>query len=168
MSTRICQTRLANPGDGLAISKVHQTAWQFAYQGIIPHLALQRMIQKRDCAWWEQMLARKTAILVTLVYNNIVGYATYGQNRIPTLPGNGEVYELYVRPEYHGMGLGTDLFLAARKQLLTNQLVGSVVWVLEDNHQAIRFYKNAGGKALATGHEWFDGTKVIKLAYGWG
>ena len=36
----------------------------------------------------------------------IAGYANYGRNRARSLYYDGEVYELYLRPEFQGLGFG--------------------------------------------------------------
>ena len=98
---------------------------------------------------------------------DIARYATLGNNRVSTLPFDGEIYEIYMRPEYQGVGLGSRLFLAARNELQRRGLAGATVWVLADNEQAICFYENAGGRAVAKGSENFDGEALVKLAYAW-
>ena len=97
-----------------------------------------------------------------------VGYATIGRNRVKTLPFDGEVYELYLMPEYQGIGAGSHLFLAAMGELKRRGLSGAVVWVLADNDPAIRFYENAGGRQVAEGRETFDDQDLKKIAFAWG
>ena len=99
--------------------------------------------------------------------NQIIGYATLGANRVSALPQEGEVYELYLLPEYQGIGLGKRLFLAAREELLRLGMKGCVVWVLEDNTPAMTFYGNAGGDDIAEGNETFNGKTLPKIAYAW-
>ena len=36
----------------------------------------------------------------------VAGYASYGRNRVPALAFSGEIFELYLAPEYQGGGLG--------------------------------------------------------------
>jgi len=105
--------------------------------------------------------------LVVEIDGDIARYATLGNNRVSTLPFDGEIYEIYMRPEYQGVGLGSRLFLAARNELQRRGLAGATVWVLADNEQAICFYENAGGRAVAKGSENFDGEALVKLAYAW-
>ncbi len=165
MSTLAIDTRRAEARDAEAISAVHDASWRQAYTGMIPHKALDTMIRRRDEAWWARAIRYSTRILVLEVMGEIVGYATLGSNRVSTLPQNGEVYELYLMPEYQGVGLGKRLFLAAREELARLGLAGCVVWVLEDNNPAIRFYRNAGGSDIAEGSETFNGVKLGKIAF---
>lgn len=167
MSTITAQTRRASREDAIDIANIHDASWLNAYSGMVPHKALNRMIQRRGAAWWADAIARKTVILVLELQDKIVGYATLGRNRVKTLPFDGEIYEIYLLPEYQGVGLGTHLFIAARSELARRGLQGTVVWALEDNDPALRFYKNAGGKAIAHGKESFDGEDLQKVAFSW-
>lgn len=161
------ETRRAGPQDAGEIAAVHDAAWTTAYSGMVPHKALLRMVRRRGPEWWANAIRRSTVVLVIEMAGKIAGYATLGRNRVSTLPHAGEVYELYLRPEYQGIGLGTKLFLAARGELQRRSLKGTVVWVLADNGPAISFYENAGGRAVAEGVEQFDGEKLSKLAFAW-
>ena len=161
------ETRRAGPQDAAQIAEVHDAAWTNAYSGLLPYKALTRMVQRRGADWWANAIKRSTVVLVIEMAGKVAGYATIGRNRVSTLPYSGEVYELYLKPEYQGIGLGTRLFLAARGELGRRKLKGTVVWVLADNEQAISFYENAGGRAVAEGSEQFDGRKVGKLAFAW-
>ncbi|MEZ5873046.1 MAG: GNAT family N-acetyltransferase [Nitratireductor sp.] len=167
MGTITIATRRAGPQDAAGIAAVHDESWRNAYAGIVPHVSLNRMINRRGADWWENAIRRATIVLIVEIAGKIAGYATLGRNRVGTLPYDGEIYELYLRPEYQGIGVGTRLFLAARAELKRRSLKGAVVWVLADNEPAIRFYENAGGRAIAEGHEAFDGKKLSKIAYSW-
>lgn len=48
-------------------------------------------------------------MLVVEVAGVVAGYATLGLSRARGLPHDGEIYELYLRPEYQGIGLGSLL-----------------------------------------------------------
>ncbi len=167
MNTLTVNTRRARREDCEAIARVHDQSWTNAYGGMLPHAALNRMIQRRGPAWWAKAIDRHTVILVLEMQERIVGYATIGRNRVQTLPHAGEIYELYLLPEYQGVGFGSHLFLAARGELNRRGLSGHVVWVLADNEPAVRFYENGGGKLIAEGRESFDGKDLRKLAYAW-
>ena len=97
----------------------------------------------------------------------IAGYVTYGLNRARALPQDGEIYEIYLRPEYQGVGFGSRLFVAARGQLAGHGCKGLVVWALAENLGATGFYRGHGGQPVAEGAEVFDGRKLAKIAYVW-
>ena len=89
------------------------------------------------------------------------------RNRSRDLPQQGEIYELYIRPEYQGVGFGSRLFAAARQKLKSHGLKGLVVWALEENAGALDFYAGAGGRDVAEGVEVFDSKALRKVAFVW-
>ncbi len=81
----------------------------------------------------------------------VAGYANYGRNRARSLYYDGEIYELYLRPEFQGLGFGRKLFSAARRDLVQSGLQSLVVWALSDNEPAVELLSRArrqGGGAL--------------------
>lgn len=167
MSTFTIGVRRAGNKDAEAITRVHDAAWRNAYDGVIPAKELSRIIARRGPRWWERAIRRGTAILVMEVGGEICGYATFGPNRARNLVQKGEVYEIYLLPEYQGVGLGTRLFLAARRELSRFGFESTVVWALADNRGACSFYKNAGGRKVARAAERFGEAQLAKVAYAW-
>jgi len=167
MKTVTIDIRKAEPRDADAIADVHHEAWQGAYAGIIPYRALTSMINRRGTPWWANAIGRAASILVVEIGGTVVGYATLGRNRARELPQQGEIYELYLKPEYQGLGLGTRLFAAARARLLAHGLKGLVVWALEENVNAVDFYAGSGGRDVAEGVEVFDQKALRKVAFVW-
>jgi ribosomal protein S18 acetylase RimI-like enzyme len=167
MSALLTEIRRALPGDAAQIAEVHDVTWRQAYGGMLPHRALDRMVRRRDEGWWVRAIRHSAIVLVTQVGERIAGYASLGPNRLKSLAPEGEIYEIYLLPEYQGVGLGTGLLLDARKELRRLKLKGAVVWVLAENILASRFYENAGGRKIAESYERFDGEKILKTAYSW-
>jgi ribosomal protein S18 acetylase RimI-like enzyme len=167
MTTLAIDIRKADPRDAEAIAEVHRTAWQGAYAGIIPHRALTAMINRRGSQWWANAIRRAATVLVVEIGGKIAGYATLGRNRARELTQEGEIYELYLRPEYQGIGLGRRLFSEARARLKSHGLNGLVVWALEENDNALAFYAGAGGRDVAEGVEVFDQKAIRKVAFVW-
>lgn len=167
MNTVTIDIRKASQQDAGAISAVHHEAWMGAYSGIIPHKALFRMVGKRGVNWWQSAIRRAANVLVVEIGGSVVGYATLGRNRARELPQKGEIYELYLKPEYQGVGLGSRLFNAAREHLAAHDLSGTVVWALEDNAGALSFYSGLGGRDIAEGVEVFDQKALRKIAFAW-
>ncbi|ODT32344.1 MAG: GNAT family N-acetyltransferase [Kaistia sp. SCN 65-12] len=161
MNTLIIDIRRAEPRDAAAIADVHQQAWQGAYAGIIPHRALTSMINRRGPDWWANAIRRAATVLVVEIGGEIAGYTTVGRNRARELRQQGEIYELYLRPEYQGM------FAATRARLADNGLKGLVVWALEENQNALAFYAGAGGRDIAEGVEIFEQKALKKVAFVW-
>jgi GNAT superfamily N-acetyltransferase len=153
--------------DAPALAAAHQEAWRNAYQGIIPHLSLERMIAKRGLRWWESALRRRTPVLVVDFGGEATGYVTYGRCRLGRTPFQGEIFELYLHPIYQGFGLGEKLFDGARLRLSELRLRGLLVWALTDNDAACAFYLRLGGKPIAEGAESFGDVSLRKVAFAW-
>lgn len=167
MSTLTIDIRRAEPRDAEAIADVHQAAWMGTYAGLIPYRALAGMVNRRGSDWWTRAIRRAATVLVVEIDGRIAGYTTIGRNRARELTQQGEIYELYLRPEYQGVGLGRRLFSAARRKLADHGLKGLVVWALEDNGLAMEFYARAGGRDVAEGVEIFDQQALKKVAFVW-
>ena len=101
---------------------------------------------------------------------SVVGYATCGRSRNALQRNSlyqGEIYELYIRPEYQGVGLGELLFEACRHRLDELSLRGLIVWCLAENMPATAFYERRGGVAIASCAEAMGGANVRKIAFAW-
>jgi len=146
---------------------VHDEAWRLAYRGIIPGRELERMVLRRGPRWWAGAIRSGNRIAVLTVAGTTAGYVSYGRNRAHALGVGGEIYELYVRPEYQGLGFGRRLFRAARDELAGRGLDGTAVWALADNEGACSFYRTIGGRAAARGTERFGDVTLEKLAFVW-
>ena len=145
----------------------HDELWRTAYQGIIPGAELEQADQPPRAGLVGLAIRKGSRIAILAFGNSIAGYANYGRNRARSLYYDGEIYELYLRPEFQGLGFGRKLFSAARRDLAQSGLQSLVVWALSDNESAVEFYRSLGGRAVARSSERF-GTKVLdKVAYAW-
>jgi ribosomal protein S18 acetylase RimI-like enzyme len=167
MSTILIEVRRAKPSDASAIAATHDEAWRNAYQGIIPGPELDKLINRRGPQWWDSAIRKGSRIAVLAFGDCIAGYANYGRNRARSLYYDGEVYELYLRPEFQGLGFGRKLFSAVRRDLVQSGLNSLVVWALADNEPAVGFYRALGGKAVARSSERFGTRALDKVAFAW-
>jgi len=167
MNTVVIEIRRAKPSDAVAVATTHDDAWRSAYQGIIPGNELDKLISRRGPDWWDSAIRKGSRITILQFGEHVAGYANYGRNRARSLFYDGEVYELYLRPEFQGLGFGRRLFSAARKDLLQSGLKTLVVWALSDNEPAVAFYGALGGRAVARSSERFGLKTLDKVAYAW-
>ena len=167
MSTVLIEIRRARAADAKAVAGAHDDAWRTAYQGIIPGRELDRMIRRRGPEWWDGAIRKGSRVSVLMFGDTAAGYANYGRNRARSLTYDGEVYELYLRPEFQGLGFGRRLFTAARRDLAQGGMKSLVVWALSDNEPAVGFYQALGGRAVARSSEKFGDKLLDKVAFAW-
>lgn len=130
---------------------VHWKAWQETYSGLVDQNYLDNFTLEK-CT--EIALHSRDNTLVAKENNKVIGFVVYGICSDDLLPETGEVHAIYILKEYYDKGIGYALMCAAIESLCKyNRLV---VWVLDSNYRAIKFYERCGFK--------FDGTKKpIKL-----
>lgn len=161
------RVRKGTQRDAAALADLFRQSWENAYRGIIPHLHLESMIQRRDKGWWQNAARGSEGLLVLEVCGKIAGYATFGRARGRNKL-QGEIYELYLAPIYQGLGFGEHLFEAARHALDERRLNGLIIWALADNAAARDFYWRRGGRPVGTTADKIGGVQLKKIGYGWG
>lgn len=125
----------------LAISRVYEESWKYAYKDIIP----QSFLNSIPTGNWASNLdqnGRKT--LIMLENNEIIGTSSFCESRFHEFKGMGEIISIYLLPQYIGKGYGTNLLctaIAELKKLGYNEIF---LWVLEENYSAIKFYEKNG------------------------
>jgi ribosomal protein S18 acetylase RimI-like enzyme len=167
MSTILIEVRQAKIADAAAVAATHDDAWRTAYQGIIPGAELEKLINRRGPQWWESAIRKGSRVSVLCFGDTVAGYANYGRNRARSLQFEGELYELYLRPEFQGLGFGRKLFTSARRDLAQSGLRSTVVWALSDNETALDFYRHLGGRLVARSSERFGDKTLDKVAFAW-
>ena len=156
--------RAACPADAPDLVSVHEASWREAYAGILPARSLLGFLNRRDVGWWVRTV-RNARVRVIEVGERVVGYATFGPNRTRALPQRAEIYELYLAPEFQGVGLGRQLFEETHEKACALYGPGLVVWAIEENDRAMRFYERIGGRDVAEGTERFECRVLNKVAF---
>ncbi len=146
MTTTTQIIRAARAADAAGIAAVHDEAWRESYRGVIRGQILEKMIEARGPAWWQRAISARGGMLVLDFAGSVVGYTSFGPSRIRGDRFSGQIYELYLKPEFQGLGFGKKLFSAARQALSGPAGRGGVsVWALSANERAIAFYSRLGG-----------------------
>lgn len=166
-SPAVIEIRASTEADVEGLAALHRDAWRYAYAGIIPGVALERMIARRGPGWWQRLHRGGGQALVVALDDDLAGYATLGRSRMPGRRPCGEIYELYLRPEFHGVGLGRRLFAAARHRLSRAGLERLMVWSLADNAVGCRFYRALGGREGGHVCERIGGARLDKICFTW-
>jgi GNAT superfamily N-acetyltransferase len=169
----------ATERDAAGIAKVYVDAWRSAYAAILPHRGLLGMSyehQTRQWSWTIRARAEMHAVIVAAEADDgVVGFTSFG----PARPGDrplgfagardaklGEIYTLYVQPEFHERGIGRQLLAAAFAAMIDKGYGCAFLWVLRDNPSRY-FYERVGGKVVAERGERMWGRTVDQVCYGW-
>jgi ribosomal protein S18 acetylase RimI-like enzyme len=163
MSSLVIDVRPARPADAGQLADVYAAAWREAYSGIIPALTLERMIVRRSAGWWRDMVGRRS-ILVLDVGGVVAGYSSFAPMH-GRATGAAEVQELYLRPEYQGIGLGTRLFSAVLKRVRSRGYPRVLLRALTENDRAKSFYVRQGGRIIARTEESLGGRSLPCVWY---
>ena len=160
------KVRTAIPGDAAAIAEIHVETWRDAYAGLLPDHVLLGMSEVRHAAQWRQHMARDRVKVAVDSRHGLVGFGSAGRARNGRLPYDGEVYTLYVGPDFQGRGIGSKLLIALFESLLRDDIDSAMLWVLADN-PARFFYEAMGGKWAAVRDETLWGVTLPERGYAW-
>ena len=116
---------------------------------------------------WRQRLAESRPGDVVLVAENggsVVAFTSCGESR--DTAGEGELYSIYALPEAWGSGAGPALMAAVLAALRAGGFETAILWVLEDNPRAQRFYEREGwARDGGRREEEFLGVPITEVSY---
>ena len=143
--------RRALPDDALGVATVHVRSWQAAYRGLLPDVYLDQLDVERRRVGWARTIEetewpRNGTLVATKANANVVGFAHVGPARDDDLDPAvvGELAAIYALPEVWGSGVGRRLMAAAANVLRDAGFGDAILWVLEGNDRARRFYEIGG------------------------
>ncbi len=139
--------RPGTAADAEGVARVHVETWQAAYAHALPSeqleaLSLEEAVE-RHRRWPPELVAEQDG--------EIVGFVSVGASRDPGT--DGELFAIYVHPEHWGTGVGRALLDAGEEELRRLGHNEAILWVLEDNPRARRFYEIAGWSADGAARE---------------
>lgn len=143
--------RRASLADADGIGLVHVRSWQSAYRGKMPRDYLDGLDPVRRSQTWrriiEQTRPSRDGVLVAAAQNGeIAGFAAFGPARdSDTDPRvTGEVFAIYTDQDAWRTGTGRALMASTVAELARLGYADAVLWVLDTNDRARRFYTLAG------------------------
>jgi len=134
--------RRAQAGDAAALGEIHVRTWRVAYEHVFGAERLARMSGERRTEQWRRWLAEGVDAWVFEEEDGaVVGFVRVGDSR--EAEGEGELFAIYVLPESWVSAAGRELMAVAREALRAAYPT-SILWVLENNPLARRFYEREG------------------------
>ena len=149
---------------------VQVASWRDTYRGIVP----QEFLDSIKVGDWTERRFRElvssrvgTCSHVAEVENEVVGWAYSGPNRDQDLTYAGELYAIYLLPEYQRRGIGLALTVAAAASLVESGMSSMLLWVLAENWPAHRFYEALGGEYICEQQIAIGNVPLLEVSYGW-
>lgn len=138
--------RPARPDDALDVARVHVRSWQAAYKGLLPDEYLDSLRADERASRYDFATTDPLAphTIVADDGRTIVGFATIGVSPGESSRDVGELMALYVDPASWRTGVGRSLIACARAGLRRRGFDNALLWVLEGNERAQRFYERDG------------------------
>lgn len=162
--------REARAVDAPAIAHVHVESWRNAYAGLLPDDVLVRMCHRTHTAQWARILGqrrnREIVLVAELPNQGVIGFGSCGRVREKRLAHAGEVFTLYVQPEFQERGIGRKLLCRLFDALVSRGITSAVAWVLAENPSRF-FYETMRGRRVAERDEVLWNTALHEVAYGW-
>jgi GNAT superfamily N-acetyltransferase len=122
--------------------------WQDAYTHVFPPAQLAGQSVKQRTEAWRGFMSgdrERRATFVAARAGEIIGFADVGPSRDPdTSETTAELYAMYVLASEWGRGAGPALMDASLEALRALGFREAILWVLDDNPRARRFYERAG------------------------
>ena len=166
MSDSALSLRLARPGDAVPLARIYVEAWQDTYAAILPHHLLANMSVDMHAARLERAIRKSAVLVADTPRHGVLGLAGFGAARDPGLGFDGEIYTLYVDPDFKGRGVGRSLLHGAFAALKARAFHSCLIWSHAQNH-ACFFYEAMGGARIAERRVMLGGQDVGEVAFGW-
>lgn len=162
------RVRRATPDDAREIAKIHVVSWRAAYRGIFPDEVLDTLsVEGRTREWTEWLApgAERSFTLVAEVHGTVQGFATL---ETPSQDEEDEHWvgmlrALYLPRSAWGTGVGVALLHSAAAEMHAAGCREAVLWMLEGNDRAARFYRREGWEldGARRGSDYYDGDPGI-------
>ncbi len=128
------------PQEADETARLYVRSWQAGYKGLLPQYYLDLLSPER----WKDSFAGLPGSFVLTEGGVIAGHSCARPAADEKMPGWGEVYTLYVLPEYWGRGFGTALLDNSVRWLKNQGFDRIYLWRWDGNVRARRLYEKYG------------------------
>lgn len=130
------------------VAKIIIDDWKIAYKGIIDDEYLIKLDYKdKEKSIKEKYHKQKSIVLEE--DGIIKGYSRFGRNRDEE-KNLGELYALYIKSDERGKRIGEKLLNKTARILKNRGYNEMIIWCLEKNERARKFYEKMEGKLYKT------------------
>ena len=164
----------ATLSDAKEIARIHVDTWRAAYRGIVPEEYLAGLSYAESQEMWRRIMGeggeQDVCVFVAEEGGTLFGFSS-GRARTRFSQGlteyKGVLETLYVLPARQGEGIGRRLVGAIAGRLADIGVPSMLLWALQENKSARRFYESLGGTLLGEGRFELGGAELSEVAYGW-
>ncbi|GAA1873058.1 GNAT family N-acetyltransferase [Asanoa iriomotensis] len=164
--------RLAQAVDIDDIGALHYDSRIAAYRDFVPIAGLQALSPESLAAWWRERFTYESEthrLTVAVDDGRTVGFSYVGPEEEHTA-GVGQLYAIHLDPATQGRGFGRALMADALDTMRDNRWGSAVLWVLDGNAHARRFYERGGWRPDGREREELMGaapTRQLRYALNW-
>ena len=140
--------------------------WKREYKGIINDNILNNLDRNKKIEKWKQHYNIGN-VIVAEENGKVLGYCRYDDNvGYKNTEIDSEIIAIYVDCDNLGKGIGRKLVEYAMKDLKAKNKTKMIIWCLEKNENARKFYEKMGGK-LVNDEKYFEteGQKYKEVGY---
>ncbi|MCF8211194.1 MAG: GNAT family N-acetyltransferase [Rhodoferax sp.] len=147
-STSTFKVRPATLRDAKNIAELHNNTARESFKSLLSDAAMPLPpVEKRLSFWREAIEYSEPQVFVVLDADKVIGFVGFDRSRDKgTPPTMGEIWAIYVAPQFWGKGAGLALWDAAREGLQEEGCTHVTVWVPLASDRAVRFHELAGFK----------------------
>lgn len=158
--------RLAKPEDAYERAACHVSSWRSAYKNIVPDEVLDNLSIGERAERFNQYLENKDNFFYCTIYDGkIIGNFNFCKSRDEDKPNAGEIVGFYLIEEFWGKGVGKKMMNYSIDTLKNMGYNEVILWVLEENGRARRFYEKCGFVFDGTKKEITIGKPLIEIRY---
>ncbi|GAB3334914.1 GNAT family N-acetyltransferase [Micromonospora halotolerans] len=155
--------RPATKADLMAVGALHQRSRVAAYSSFLPPEALADPTAEAMGQYWTERLTWEGAdhrMTVAERDGRLVGFSYLGPDDEGD-PATGLLNAIHLEPAERGRGTGRALMVDALDAMRARGWSRAVLWVLEENAPARRFYERGGWTATGEQREDAIGTALV-------
>ncbi len=148
--------RVARPKDAAEVARIYIESWHDTYPAVLSRAMLSAIRSQK----------REIVLVAEDAKAGVVAMASLGPARDKSLGYDGEVYTLYVDPNYFGRGAGRTLLNGAFAVLRARGFTSCQIWAHAKNNARF-FYESMGGRVIAERTARMMGDMVPETGFGW-
>lgn len=155
------------------LAEIYVETWRTTYAGMVPDSVLLNMSVDTQAVRWARYLERRSAdeVILTAEADGVgaIGFASGGPARAGRgrrIAGTGEIYTLYVAPDWQGQGAGRALLDGLFERFRAAGYHRALLWVVANNPSRF-FYEALGGRRTVERIERMWGVDLQEIGYEW-